>query len=93
VLAALLVIIAGLGVLQLRSWAWLLTLIAIVVVMIGAAVRLTVAQSSGQQAGTAMRLLEPFGQHFTVVTEAAVLVLCGVALVYLCSLTVREAFE
>lgn len=93
VLAALLVIIAGLGVLQLRSWAWLLALIAIVVVMIGAAVRLTVAQSLGQQVGTAMRLLEPFGQYFTVVTEGATLLLCGVALVYLCTPTVREAFE
>ena len=93
VLAALLVIIAGFGVLQLRSWAWLLALIAIVVVMIGAAVRLTVAQSLGQQVDTAMRLLEPFGQYFTVVTEGAALVLCGVALVYLCTPTVREAFE
>jgi glucan phosphoethanolaminetransferase (alkaline phosphatase superfamily) len=93
VLAALVAIIAGFGLLALRSWSWSLALIAIVVVMIGAVVRLTVAQSLGQQAGSMMRVLEPFGQHFTVVTEGAALVLCGVALVYLCTPTVREAFE
>jgi hypothetical protein len=92
VMAALVLIVAGFGVLQLRSWAWPLAVIAALITMLGAAARLIIVASSGPTADPLARLFAPVGQDVSVVSEAIALVLCAVALLYLCTPTVRSAF-
>jgi hypothetical protein len=92
VIAALLLIVAGFGLLQVRSWAWPLAVLAAVIVLIGAATRLILLVTYEQGGDLFTRLLKPFGHGVAVVGETIALVLCVAALIYLFRPTVREAF-
>lgn len=92
VLAALLLIVAGFGLLQMRSWAWPVAVVAALVALIGASTRLILLVTHEGGSDLFARLLKPFGQGIAVVGETLALVLCAVALVYLFLPTVREAF-
>jgi hypothetical protein len=92
VMAALVLIVAGFGVLQVRSWAWSLAVIAAIITMVGAAARLIIVAASGPTADPLGRLFAPLGEDISIASETLALVLCGIALVYLWTPTVRAAF-